>query len=159
MKELIEKAKHLQLKDARNFVLLDTCFLVDALNHNERLEKLLKLKNLAMTSFNAEEFIHIEKRLPHEVRKRARKILSGLSIIDVDVHPGDWKKEKEFVQEIEPKLLHTIPDRSDCVLAAAAIKTRSNILTKDRHDVYTAALENLAYEYRIKVCKELKDLI
>lgn len=158
MKELIEKARHLPLKSARNYILLDTCFLVDALGHNERVGKLLKLKNLAITSFNAEEFLHIERRLPHEIRKRARKMLSGLSIIDIDVHPGEWKKEKSFVNDIEPKLLITIPDASDAVLAAAAIVTTSNILTKDRHHLFTAALENLSKDYNIKVCKELKDL-
>ncbi len=159
MKELIEKAKHYQLKDARNYILLDTCFLVDSLNHHERLDKLLKLKKLAMTSFNAEEFIHIERRLPHEVRKRARKVIPGLVIIDVEVHPGEWKKEKEFVKSIEPKLLQAIPDASDAVLVAAAIATQSHVLTKDRHDIYQAALENLAKDYGMKVCKELKDII
>lgn len=160
MKELLESAKHLKLKDARNYVLLDTCFLANTLSKNNDLVKLKKISRLAMTSFNAEEFMHIERKLHHEARKAARKLLAEnlITIIDVGVHPGEWKQEKSFVNNIEPKLLATIPDASDAVLAAVAIATTSNILTKDRHHLFTAALENLSNNYKIKVCKELKDL-
>lgn len=161
MKELIENLKHISFSSARSFVLLDTCFLANVFEHAERTKELLKLKNLAMISFNAEEFIHIEKNLPHETRKMARKVFSdkNITIIDIDVHPGEWQTEKKFVNSIEPMLLKKIADASDAVLIAAAISTRSDVLTKDRHHIYTAALENLANEYKIKVCKELKDLI
>ncbi len=161
MKELIQQLSHIPLSSARNLILLDTCFIANVLSHAERTKELLSLDNLAMASFNAEEFIHIEKNLPHEARKSARKAFSGkgICIIDIGVHPGEWEREKQFVNEIEPELLKKIPDASDAVLIAVAIKTRSNVLTKDRHHIYTAALENLANEYRIKVCKELKDLL
>lgn len=160
MKELIESMKHIPFGSARNMLLLDTCFIVNTLENPNHVKKLLTLKNLAMTSFNAEEFLHIEHSLSHEIRKSARKLFTNnnLMIIDIDVHPGDWKKEKVFVNEIEPKLLKDIADASDAVLIAAAISTRSNVLTKDRHHIYTAVLENLANDYNIKVCKELKDL-
>lgn len=160
MKELLESIPHVKLEKARNLVLLDTCFLANILTNNKELAKLKKISNLAMTSFNAEEFIHIERKLHHETRKAARKFLEEnlITIIDVDVHPGDWKKEKSFVNSIEPKLLATIEDASDAVLAAVALETKSNILTKDRHHLFTAALNNLSSNYKIKVCKELKDL-
>lgn len=159
MKELIESMKHIPFGSARSMLLLDTCFVVSTLENPNHIKKLLTLKNLAITSFNAEEFLHIGHSLSHEIRKNARKLFAegNLTVIDIDVHPGDWKKEKVFVNEIEPKLLKDIADASDAVLIAAAISTRSNVLTKDRHHIYTAVLENLASEYNIKVCKELKD--
>lgn len=160
MKELLETVTHVNIKKARNYVLLDTCFLANALSNSNELVKLKQIKRLAMTSFNAEEFIHIERKLHHEARKAARKFLEEnlITIIDINVHPGEWKKEKSFVNDIEPKLLATIEDASDAVLAAVALVTTSNILTKDRHHLFTAALENLSKDYSIKVCKELKDL-
>jgi predicted nuclease of predicted toxin-antitoxin system len=81
-----------------------------------------------------------------------------LTIININVNPGDRIAEKNFVNSIDPDLLADVPDASDAVLIATAIKTNSIVLTKDKHHLFTTKLENYLNKYNIKVYKEYHDL-
>ncbi len=157
MKELIKDIKRVSLQQARKLYLIDTCFLVSIMEHSEKLKKLKLLKDICITSFNIEELLYIEERLNHEVRKKLRKFLKNVPfvILKVPVHPGNRKEEKEFVNGIDDSLLKNISDPSDAVLVAAAIKTKSHVLTKDKHHLFTVTLENYIKDYGIKVYKNL----
>jgi len=156
MKELIKNLKRVDLSNARGFVLLDTCFIISMLDHNSKLPS-----NYATTSFNIEELMHVEHKLNHELKKKLRNFLKNedLIIVDINVHPGDWEQEKSFVNSVDFELLKHIPDASDAVLLAVAIKTNSIVLTKDKHHLFTVELENFLNKYDLKVFKELKDII
>lgn len=155
MKELVKNLERIDLDKAKGFVLLDTCFIISLLDHNSKLPL-----NSATTSFNIEELMHVEHKLNHELKKKLRKFLKNesLKIINIDVHPGDWKAEKVFVNSVDSELLKHIPDASDAVLLAAAIRTNSVVLTKDKHHLFTVELENFLNKYDLKVFKELKDI-
>lgn len=156
MKELLQKIKKISLKDAKNLILLDTCFVISILEHHKHLDK-LKDKNLGITSFNVEELLHVKRRLSHEDKKMIRKFLKYTSfcIVKIPVHPGDNKGEKKFVNSVDEELLKKVHDPSDAVLIAAAIKTNSIILTKDKHHLFTVVLENFLRKYKLKVYKDL----
>ncbi|MBU4352554.1 MAG: PIN domain-containing protein [Nanoarchaeota archaeon] len=155
MKELLENLKRIDLDKAKGLILLDTCFIISMLDHNSHIPL-----NSATTSFNIEELMHVEHRLNHELRKKLRNFLKheNLIIVDINVHPGDWVTEKSFVNSVDSELLMHIPDASDAVLLAAAVKTKSIVLTKDKHHLFTVELENFLNKYDLKVFKELKDL-
>lgn len=161
MKELIADLLTLDLSHARNFLLLDTSFFVFCMEQKDREEKLLSLPMIAMTSFNLEELVHIDRNLSHITRKNIRDFIKAgkMTAISIDVHPGDWKSEKEFVRQADPLLLAKIADPSDAVLLAVAIKTHSSVLTKDKHHLFTVVLENFVKQYDIRVFKELHDVI
>ncbi|MDD4878080.1 MAG: hypothetical protein PHO02_03530 [Candidatus Nanoarchaeia archaeon] len=160
MKELIDNLLTMDLAHARNLVFLDTSFFVSCMEHHERMEMLLKVPFIAMTSFNAEEFLHIERNLSHSTRKNARDFIKAgkIVVVAVDAHPGDWKSERAFVELADPALLMHVHDPSDAVLIAAAIRTHSNVFTKDKHHLFTVELEEFAKQYDIKVYKELFDI-
>ena len=160
MKELLDNLLAMDLAHARNLVLLDTSFFVSSMEHHERMEMLLKVPFIAMTSFNAEELIHIERNLSHSTRKNIRAFLKEgkIVIVSIDAHPGDWKGERAFVELADPALLMHVHDPSDAVLIAAAIKTHSNVFTKDKHHLFTVELQEFVKHYDIKVLKELHDL-
>ena len=160
MIELISNLLAMDLSHARNLVLLDTSFFVSSMEHHERMEMLLKVPFIAMTSFNAEELLHIERNLSHSTRKNIRDFLKQgkIVIVNIDVHPGDWKGERAFVELADPELLMHVHDPSDAVLIAAAIKTHSAVFTKDKHHLFTVELEEFVKQYDIKVHKELHDL-
>lgn len=153
MQELFETQKHISLSEAHKLVLIDTCFFLDEVIHHHEDE----LIGLAITSFNCEELVHVSKHLPGHLKKAVRKFLSEktITIVDIPVHPGDWTKEKEFVNKIDNKLLEVIRDPSDAVLLAAALKTRSIVLTKDKHHLFTVALENHLNNYGLYVFKDM----
>jgi len=157
MKELLLKLKRADLTHARNLVLLDTCFIISMMEHKEKIGRLSSLP-IATTSFNIEELMHVEHSLHHEIRKRLRAFLKEgrLLVVDIDVSPGDWEAEKNFVDSVDEELLKAIPDASDAVLLAAAIKTRSIVLTKDKHHLFTVTLENFLNRYKLKVYKDMK---
>ena len=79
----------------------------------------------------------------------------------------EFKYGKEVAKRIEiinhnafdKELLIHCKDPSDCVLLAAAIKTNSVVITKDKHHLFNAKLENFIKKYDIKVYKELKDVL
>ena len=155
MKELFDELEHLPMNKCRGLVLVDTCFFIDELQHHH--EK--QLQNLAMTSFNAEELVHVAKHLPEKdkIRKFLKK--GTLLRVDVPVGPGDAAAEKKFVRSVDPDLLELIADPSDAVLMAAALETRSHVLTKDKHHLFTTTLENYLEGHTIRVFKEFKDYL
>lgn len=161
MKELFDKFERISLKDASNLNLIDTCFFISIFEHPKKIKRFEKLKNKSITSFNVSELINVEHRLhnnKHQIRKFLEKS-EDIIILDVGVEPGEWEKEKMFVEKIQPKILKYCKDASDAVLLAAAIATNSNILTKDKHHMFNAAMENFAEKNNIEVYKELKDAL
>lgn len=163
MKEILAALPHIKLEDANNFVLIDTCFFIHTFEHQKehQLKELCEKFNVGLTSFNAEEFILKDKVVDERVREYARKFLKThpISIINVDVHPGNRDSEKKFVNSVDLSLLKEIPDASDAVLIAVAIKTNSTVLTKDKHHLFTVKLENYIKKYNLEVYKEYHDLL
>lgn len=115
---------------------------------------------LATTSFNIDELMFVEHRLGHEVRSRLRDFFreSQILIVDVPVVPGDREAERSFVNSVDDKLLANVSDPSDAVLIAAAIRTGSCIVTRDKHHLFTVQLEDFLKPYGIRVYKDLKFL-
>jgi predicted nucleic acid-binding protein len=163
MKELFQTLPHIELSDAHNMVLIDTCFFIHTFEHQKdhQLRELAERYSVAMTTFNAEEFLFKEHVVDERVREYARKFLKThpITLINIDVHPGNRIAEKAFVNSIDVDLLREIPDASDAVLMAAAIKTDSTILTKDKHHLFTVQLENYIKKYNLEVYKEYHDLL
>ncbi len=160
MKELFDKFPKIKLEDAKDLILIDTCFFISVFKHPEHIKQFSKLKNKAMTSFNIKELITVDhklKKLKHPIRKFLEN--NEFPIINIDVHPGNRQKEEEFIKTIEPNLLKYCKDPSDGVLLATAIKTKSNILTKDKHHIFNAIMENFANKHNINIYKELKQAI
>ena len=165
MKELFEKLQKISIDDnsANNFILLDTCFFINTFEHQkeQHLKDLMSTNRIAMTSFNVNEFLLKEHVVDERVRENVRRFLKknpAMTIIDVNINPGDRYGEKAFVNSIDSGLLQDVPDASDAVLIAAAIKTSSTVLTKDKHHLFTTKLENYLQKYDIKVFKEYHDL-
>jgi predicted nucleic acid-binding protein len=160
MKELIEGVRRVSLEKARKLYLIDTCFLISAMKHPDKIKQLKNLKDICITSFNIEELLYVEERLQHDIRKQLRKFLKDAPfvILDVPVHPGNMKEERDFVNSIDEELLKNIRDPSDAVLMAVAIKTSSYVLTKDKHHLFTVVLENFLQNYGIKVYKDFNFL-
>lgn len=158
MRWILKDCKKISLKEARNLVLIDTCFLIDMIKSN-KLHDMLKIPNIAMTSFNIEELIYIQHKLPHHIRKGLKHFLKDyrLLVLKLPVSPGNYIREQDFVNEIEPQLLQIMQDNSDAVLIAAALKTHSHVLTKDRHHIFTASLENFVNDYDIRIIKNLHE--
>ncbi|MEK6887120.1 MAG: PIN domain-containing protein [Nanoarchaeota archaeon] len=137
--------------------LFDTCAIIHLFENNKE-EELLDSSS-AVCSFNRDELTKVTHRhslnihLKHTIRKFFQE--HKIKIIEVPVIPGQREQEKEFVNSVEPELLRLIPDPSDAVLAACAFENRANIVTRDRHHLYTARLENLFNKFNIKVEKKL----
>jgi predicted nucleic acid-binding protein len=166
MRELFENLKHIDIgsEEAKKKVLIDTCFFIHVFEHqkNSQLLDLTKSRDVAITSFNVEEFLFKEHVVDERVREYARKFLkhnANLNIISIGVSPGNRAAEKEFVNSIDPNLLQEVADASDAVLIAVAIKTGSSVLTKDKHHLFTTKLENYLQKYNIRVYKEFHDVI
>jgi len=156
MKELLQNIRRLSLVEARGLILLDTCFVINLLEHHKHLDK-LKDKSLGMTSFNVEELLHVEHKLKSEDKRMIRNFLKHpkFCIVEIPVHPGNREEEVSFVKSVDEELLKEVRDPSDAVLIAAAIKTRSIVLTKDKHHLFTCALESFLEKYSLKVYKDL----
>ncbi len=137
--------------------LFDTCAIINLFENNKE-EELLD-SSAAVCSFNRDELTKVTHRhslnihLRHTIRKFFRE--HKIKIIEVPVMPGNREQEKEFVNSVDSELLRLIPDPSDAVLAACAFENRANIITKDRHHLYTARLENMLNKYKIKVEKKI----
>jgi len=144
-------------------VLLDTCFLVHTFSHADRINKLYGLcdrKNVGITSFSISEFLNIQHKVPEQVRSNIRKFLHSspdLFTVNINVNPGEWDNERSFVNTIEPDLLKHVHDPSDAVLIATAISMRADVLTRDKHHLYTADLENFLRKYKINVWNKMHD--
>ena len=163
MKEVFASLPRKELADAYQHVLIDTCFFIHTFEHQKdhQLRELAEKYHVGMTSFNVEEFLFKEHVVDERVREYARKFLKShpITIINIDVHPGNRESEKRFVNMADPDLLKEIPDASDAVLMAVAIKTESTILTKDKHHLFTVKLENYIKKYNLEVYKEYHDLL
>lgn len=143
-------------QNQKNLIFLDTCFIIDLI---EKEKSLPPRDNYAISSFTMEELIHVLKK-NHHLRPRCRQFLKKhqFIIVETPVHPGEKEKEKSLVSSVDKDILKTVKDPSDAVLLVVAIKTHSTILTKDKHHLFTADLENFLEKYQIRVYKELKDL-
>ncbi|MBI3033047.1 hypothetical protein HYY69_06240 [Candidatus Woesearchaeota archaeon] len=159
MKELLDALSKINLAKAKNLVLIDTCFLVHCMDKGFN-KKLTGIPNLALTSFNAEELLHIHHHLHHNINKSLRSFLkqAKFQFVDLPVHPGNRLEEISFVGDIDRQLLMHVHDPSDAVLIAAAIATKSDVLTRDKHHLFTVELENFLDKYGISVYNELKHL-
>jgi len=160
MKEIFEALPKTNLGD-EGLILIDTCFFIHTfLHHNEKeLAALCAEKKVAMTDFNVNEFLYVDHKVQDDVREHARRWLKkqdDFFVLQTGIHPGDKEGEKAFVNMIEPRLLEEVPDPSDAVLMAAAIKTRSTVLTRDKHHLFTVKLENYLREYGLKVYNNMK---
>jgi len=157
MKELFDKFPKMNLEQAKDLILIDTCFFISVFEHPEHIKQFSNLKNKAMTSFNVKELIKVDHKLK-KIKHTIRKFLENneFPIINIGVQPGNRQKEEEFINTIEPDLLKYCKDPSDAVLLAVAIKSNSNILTKDKHHIFNAIMENFANNHHINIYKELK---
>jgi len=154
MKEIIE---HMKKKEKVDY-LLDTCFLVNLFmsNHANKLIGFCNTHDVGISSFNLEEFEHIHHKFSGNENHHLRHFLklNIVSCVTVDVSPGDHDSEKRFVSSFDPEILNVIPDASDAVLFVQALKIGADILTKDRHHIFTAAANNYLERYSISVFNE-----
>ncbi|NTV23696.1 MAG: PIN domain-containing protein [Nanoarchaeota archaeon] len=135
--------------------LLDTCFLIDIMKKGKikQLEWFCAINKTGMTSFNLEEVVHVHHKLKGDASHQLRTFFKQklISNVKVPVSPGNRIGEVEYVNESYDWVLKIIPDPSDAVLIATALRINASVLTKDRHHIYTAVAENKG----IKVLKEL----
>ena len=154
MKELIDS---LEKTDRVNY-LIDTCFFVNVFTSRnvKELVNFCKENKVGMSSFNLEEFNHIHHNLQGHIVHHVRDFLKEKIMFNspVNVTPGNKEAERVYVESFDDKILSVISDPSDAVLFVQAIKTQADILTKDRHHIFTAAAENYSEEYNIKVMNE-----
>lgn len=140
--------------------LLDTCMLFYLFEHQHEkaLRSFCEENKVGITSFNVEEVLHHTHHVNHTVRERLRKeIKSGLllHVVVIPVHPGNADLEKNFISAYDPALLQIIPDPSDAVLFVQAAKIGADVLTRDKHHLFTTQLENYAHEAGIRVLNNL----
>jgi predicted nucleic acid-binding protein len=148
MKELLKSLNTAETTD----ILFDTCFFIYELKHHKNLKG-------AVTSFNAEEIIHVSHKLSTELKKDIRESMKhhDISLINIPVHPGNWEEERDYVNSADPDILRLIHDPSDAVLIAAAIKMRAKrVYTRDKHHLYTTVLENYIKDYGIEVLNKFE---
>ena len=88
MKELLQKLQRIDLT-SKNLVLLDTCFLIDALKHHKGYEllNLMRRHSVCITSFNAEELEHVAHHQDHELKTELRKFLKVAPLKILAPHP------------------------------------------------------------------------
>lgn len=127
--------------------LLDTCFLYYVFDHRKEREliEFCSKHCVALTSFTVEEILHTYKHVSHMIRDRLRHLIKNsvlLSVIDIAVHPGEIDEEIGYIVGIDEKLLHIIPDHSDAVLAATAVKFSAHMITRDKHHLFTTVLSD-----------------
>ncbi|MCB0273118.1 MAG: PIN domain-containing protein [Bdellovibrionales bacterium] len=161
MKEIFES---LPKTTKHQLVLLDTCFLIDtfAKHNEEQLTALCEEHDVAITSFNVEELVHVLPKVkPTDVKNHIRSYFKKkpkISVLEISVSPGNADMEKAYVAKVDPFLAQDIPDPSDAVLIAAAIETQSIVLTKDKHHLFTALLENYMQRWGLRVLKDMHEL-
>ena len=137
--------------------LLDTCFLI-SLAEQRRLHHLTSTR-VAPTSFNLDELAHVAHHLSDTTKEELRRFFKhpNMVVVEVPVHPGDRAAEHAFVASVDEGLLAHIPDPSDAVLMAAALRCHADVYTKDKHHLFTTLLENYLCDAGIHVWKEWKD--
>ena len=142
-------------------VVLDTCFIIYEIE-NQRESHLIDFceNNLViLTSFTLEELEHVSKKLGHE-KRRVKDFLkrANINFVKVPISPGDVDGERAYVDSFDEDLLSRVHDPSDAILVVAAIKSGSDILTRDKHHLFTSVLENKLKEYDIKVFNDLSKI-
>ncbi|MGE0793001.1 MAG: PIN domain-containing protein [Candidatus Woesearchaeota archaeon] len=138
--------------------ILDTCFIFHFLNQDEKqLIDFCENNQVFITSFNLEEIEFNLHKMSHFIKTRWRDFLKleKFSILTIPVHPGNPNQEREYVSEFDEKLLEIISDPSDAVILVTAIKNKANILTRDKHHLFTVNLENYLDGYGIEVLNNL----
>ena len=155
MKELIKKIPQITFKDKIDY-LIDTCFFIWIFENqkDKQFEEFLKKNKCAITSFNAEELIHVTHKIHDKLKESERRFFhknSNLYLLKLSVHPGEREKEQKFVTSIIQGFNCMEHDPSDAVLLAAAIKIHADILTRDKHDLFNAHLENCLQKYDVKI--------
>ncbi len=157
MRELFNCLTKYDYDSGTGLPLLDTCFFIYSFEKDR--EREINDFQFAMTSFNIEELCHVMHKLHESVKKDVRKFLhrhsGNISVLSLPIHPGNRQHEVDFVESVDPEILHHCHDPSDAVLLAAAIKTKSDIYTRDKHHLYTVQLENFLKKYGIKVFNKI----
>ena len=148
MKELLNKLPRLELNTSIDY-LVDTCFFIWIFEHHkeQKFKKMLKENRCGITSFNAEELIHVTHHIHDKLKESERHFFhmnSNLSIVEIPVHPGNWEEEHRFVSSVLPELDLVEHDPSDAVILAAAIHTHADILTRD---YCTEHLSQITFHY------------
>jgi len=153
MKELFDA---LEKWDLQVDFFIDTCFLFYIFD--KHLEKefvaFCKTHIVALSSFTIEEALFHRHDVSHVFRERFRHIVKDdlrLYRVSVPVHPGERDIEKLFISDFDKNLLQIVPDPSDAVLLVSAIEHNANILTRDKHHLFTTKLENYLADKGLKV--------
>ena len=60
--------------------------------------------------------------------------------------------------EVDKNILKIVSDPSDAVLVACGILTKSDIITRDKHHLFTVELENFLKRYNIRVLNNFHSL-
>ncbi|MAE13006.1 hypothetical protein CMO92_00435 [Candidatus Woesearchaeota archaeon] len=158
MKELFKQLPQTQTAE----ILLDTCafYYIFQHHHEKQLLELQTKKIVALTSFNIEEILHTLHHIDSHTRNRINHHLkkNPLPILEIPIHPGNRKAEQTYVNTIDSHLLNHIPDPSDAVLIAAALTLSANVITKDKHHLFTAELKNYLSNKKVHIYKTLHDL-
>jgi hypothetical protein len=112
---------------------------------------------VVMSSFNLLEFVHMHHHLGGPVNHHVRDFLKQKLIVrvPVDVRPGEREKEREYVDSFDEDLLRLVRDPSDAVLLVQAMKLGANVLTRDKHHVFTTACENHVKDHGIVVLNDI----
>lgn len=158
--------EHLELigvdeaKNQKSFI-LDTCFIIYEIEHgnSSRLRDFCKNNLLIISSFNFQELEKVETRI-HGMKSRVHNFLKNNKIkrLDVNVSPGNRDSEINFSDEVDKNILKIVKDPSDAVLVACGILTRSDILTRDKHHLFTIELENFIKNYNISILNNFHSL-
>ncbi|MBW3015469.1 PIN domain-containing protein [Candidatus Woesearchaeota archaeon] len=158
MKAIFDELEHVKVDQIRKTNLLDTCFIIYALTHPKELRDIKRLKSVAITSFNVEEILHLRHKLKTGDKHILKRLIKEVDfkVIDIDVHPGERVKEREFVESYDSELLKHIADPSDAILAAVALRTHSKLYTRDKHHLFTTGLKNYLAGYYVKVLNIIK---
>lgn len=137
--------------------ILDTCYIIYELEKQKEKELLNFCENnkTILISFTEQELIHVTKKL--KIKKKIKDFLNKAKLIKIKipVEPGEYEKEREYVNNYDEKLLQKIKDPSDAVLAVSALKSNSNILTRDKHHLFTETLENEFNKYNLQIINDM----
>ena len=154
MKELFNKLP--RLSGQHIDFLVDTCFLFFIFQHSlvSDFKNFCSNNVVAITSFNAEEFTFHSHDVSSDIRVHFRSFVKSkpkLLFVPSPVSPGDRIGEKNYVNNFDSVLLSLIPDPSDAVLVVDAIKLHADILTRDKHHLFTSVLNNYLQENSVNV--------
>ena len=155
MRELIDS---LEKRDSADY-LLDTCFLMHSFESGTKgpLIEFCKTHKTAMLSFNLEELNLKHHKLGGTANHHIREFLKLKIIksVPIDVMPGEREKEIRYVRDFDEQILKIVRDPSDAIILVAGLKMRADILTKDKHHLFTTNAENFLNKYGIRVLNEL----